>query len=229
MRKAIFRARDTEEFGIQQRFDRAVAALVGAIPIPRDVAEWFTSEEIATPRKSTWKNAVRNPVFAAIALALAVIAGVGVFQIVEHWHDFPGIKAAKRMLLVAGSTRSVLLDPVSADAGTLSDLFFMKFQLDHYDVPPEFANLRTIGYRVFDDEDGRRVGQVWVTEKKMQFFLFPAERNPKTGAVRSFPGWRSLEHEGWAGVVREQNGVCFMAALRGRAKELAPYLAAAKH
>ena len=117
---------------------------------------------------------------------------------------------------------------MSVDAGTLGDLFFMKHQLEHYDVPPEFADFRTIGARVFDDEDGHRVAQIWVVEKKIQFFLFPAERDPKTGAVREFSGWRTVEQESWAGVVREKNGVCFMAALHGRPIDLAPYLPKAR-
>jgi hypothetical protein len=117
-----------------------------------------------------------------------------------------------------------MLDPVSTEAGTLSDLFFMKYGLEHYDVPEEFADFRTIGCRVFEDEESRRVAQIWLAEKRMQLFLFPAERNTKTGAVLRFPGWRYVSQEGWVGAVKEQSGVCFMAALRGGEKDLEPYL-----
>ena len=102
----------------------------------------------------------------------------------------------------------------------------MKHRLQHYDVPAEFAELRTIGCRVFDDEDSRRVGQIWVGEKKMQFFLFPAERDPKSGAAREFSGWRYVTQEGWTGVVQQHNGVCFMAAVRGPKSDLAGYVKA---
>jgi hypothetical protein len=95
-------------------------------------------------------------------------------------------------------------------------------------VPPEFADYKTIGCRVFDDDEGHRVAQIWLVEKKIQLFLFPAERDPKTGAVRGFSGWRNIELEGWGGVVRESNGICFMAALRGNPRDLAPYLAKPK-
>src|SRR3954463_8782345 len=100
----------------------------------------------------------------------------------------------------------------------------MKHRLAHYDIPDEFADLKTIGVRVFDDEDARRVAQIWLVEKKMQFFLFPADRDPKTGEVKCFPGWRYVEQECWTGVVQEKGGVLFMAALRGGKKELAPYI-----
>ena len=128
----------------------------------------------------------------------------------------------------AGSSRSILLDPVKTDAGALSDLFFMKHRLEHYDIPPEFAEFRTLGCRVFDDEESRRIAQIWVVEKRMQFFLFPADRDVKTGAVKHFPGWRVVDQEGWTGVVEERNGVCFMAALRGREKDLTPYISKTK-
>jgi len=122
----------------------------------------------------------------------------------------------------------MMLDPVKTDAGALGDFFFMKDRLAHYDVPPEFADLRTIGCRVFDDEEGQRIAQVWVVEKHMQFFLFPAERDPKTGKAREFSGWHYVDQERWTGVVKEQNGVCFMAALRGGEKDLAPYVSKSK-
>ncbi len=223
MRAVMSRAGKSSEFVNQQNFDRAVAALIRAIPIPPETAEWF-STDLISPSKWTWKKTVRNPAVLAIGLALIVIAGVLVFQFVARLNDFPGSATARKLLAIAGSTRSVLLDPVNADAGTLSDLFFMKHGLEHYDVPPEFADFRTIGCRVFDDDESRRIAQIWVAEKRMQFFLFPAQRNAKTGAVLKFPGWRYVHQENWIGAVTQHNGVCFMAALRGREKDLTPYI-----
>ena len=223
MRAVMSRAGKSSEFVNQQNCDRAVAALVRAIPIPPETAEWF-STDLISPSKWTWKKTVRNPAVLAIGLALIVIAGVLVFQFVARLNDFPGSATARKLLAIASSTRSVLLDPVNADAGTLSDLFFMKHGLEHYDVPPEFADFRTIGCRVFDDDESRRIAQIWVAEKRMQFFLFPAERNAKTGAVLKFPGWRYVHQENWIGAVTQHNGVCFMAALRGREKDLTPYI-----
>ena len=223
MRAVMSRAGKSSEFVNQQNFDRAVAALVRAIPIPPETAEWF-STDLISPSKWTWKKTVRNPAVLAIGIALVVIAGVLVFQFVARLNDFPGSATARKLLAIASSTRSVLLDPVNADAGKLSDLFFMKHGLEHYDVPPEFADFRTIGCRVFDDDESRRIAQIWVAEKRMQFFLFPAERNAKTGAVLKFPGWRYVHQENWIGAVTQHNGVCFMAALRGREKDLTPYI-----
>jgi len=224
MRAAIARADDSEEFRNQQNFDQAIADLVRLIPIPPETAEWFSEKDLAVGPKWTWRKMVRNPAVLAISIAVVVIAGVSVFQVLSRLNDFPGSATARKLLTVAASTRPVMLDPVSTEAGTLSDLFFMKHGLEHYDVPDEFADFQTIGCRVFEDEESRRIAQIWLAEKRLQLFLFPAERNPKTGAVLSIRGWRYVRQEGWVGAVTERSGVCFMAALRGSEKELAPYI-----
>src|SRR5438105_1018586 len=228
MRAAISRVDGTADFISQQNFDSAVARLVRLIPIPAESAEWFSEKDLVPASRWTWKKMLRNPAVLATSIAVAVIAGVFVFNFVSHLNDFPGSATARKLLGVAASTRPVMLDPVNAEAGTLSDLFFMKHGLEHYDVPDEFADFRTIGCRVFDDEESRRIAQIWLAEKRMQLFLFPAERNVKSGAVLHFPGWRYVHQEGWVGAVTEHSGVCFMAAVRGRDKDLEQYVAKPK-
>jgi hypothetical protein len=228
MRAAVFRAQKTDDFAHQQAFDRAIAELIEKAPLPPEVSDWFTKEALVAQPKRTWKTFATNPAIVAVAIALVVIATVFSFRVLERMNDFPGATTARKLLTTASSTRPVMLDPVKTEAGALSDLFFMKHRLNHYDVPPEFADLKALGCRVFDDEEGHRVAQIWVVEKRMQFFLFPAERDPKSGAVRGFSDWRYVEQEGWTGVVKEKNGVCFMAALRGRERELTPYISKAK-
>ena len=228
MRAAISRVDGAADFISQQNFDRAVARVVRLIPIPAESAEWFSEKDLVPASQGTWKKMMRNPAVLAISIAVAVIAGVFVFNFLSHLNDFPASATARKLLGTAASTRPVMLDPVNAEAGTLSDLFFMKHGLEHYDVPAEFADFRTIGCRVFEDEESRRIAQIWLAEKRMQLFLFPAERNAKTGAVLPFPGWRYVHQEGWVGAVTERSGVCFMAALRGNEKDLAPYISGAK-
>ena len=228
MRAAISRVDGSADFVSQQNFDRAVARVVRLISIPAESAEWFSEKDLAPASRWTWKKMMRNPAVLAISIAVAVIAGVFVFNFLSHLNDFPGSATARKLLGTAASTRPVMLDPVKAEAGTLSDLFFMKHGLEHYDVPAEFADFGTIGCRVFEDDESRPIAQIWVAEKRMQFFLFPAERDSKTGAVLRFPGWRYVHQEGWTGAVTEHSGVCFMAAIRGRDKDLETYIARPK-
>ncbi|MEY2518793.1 MAG: hypothetical protein QOF24_552 [Verrucomicrobiota bacterium] len=226
MRVAIQRARHGKKataFANQQAFDMAVAKLVHAIPVDAQVAEWFANEKLIPVVRQRWKKILLNPAVLAILLALVVIGGVFAYRVREHLRDFPGADKARRLLTVATSTRSVLLDPLKTDAGALSDLFFMKYRLEHYDVPAEFADFKTLGTRVFDDEEVHRVAQIWVVEKRIQFFLFPAEPD-KEGKINDFSDWRFVELEGWTGAVTQRNGVCFMAAMRGSEDGLKPYL-----
>jgi hypothetical protein len=227
MRVAIQRARQGNKavpFAQQQAFDGAVAKLVRAIPVDAHVAEWFANESLIPSVKRRWQKILLNPAVLAIALAVAVIGGVFAYRVHEHLRDFPGADRARRLLSIAASTRSVLLDPLQTDAGALSDLFFMKHRLEHYDIPAEFADFRTLGSRVFDDDEVHGVAQIWAVEKRMQFFLFPAEKDPKDGSLNDFLNWRFVELEGWTGALQQRNGVCFMAAIRGQEKDLAPYL-----
>jgi hypothetical protein len=226
MRVAINQARHGKKaatFGHQQAFDAALAKLVREIPVDEQLAEWFAKEHLVPVVRRGWKKLVRNPVVIAIAIAFLVISGVFAYRVREHLRDFPGADKARRLLSVASSNRSVLLDPLQTDAGALSDLFFLKHRLEHYDVPAEFAAFKTLGTRVFDDDEVRRVAQIWVKEKRMQFFLFPAEPD-KEGKINDFADWRFVELEGWTGVVTQRNSVCFMAAIRGQEKDLTPYL-----
>ncbi|MFL6584539.1 MAG: hypothetical protein ACJ8KU_08470 [Chthoniobacterales bacterium] len=212
------------QFANQQAFDRALAALVQTIPVSAEIAEWFANESLIPAGKRRWRKILFNPAVLAIAFALAVIAGVFTYRVRERMHDFPGAENARKMLAIAASTRAVMLDPVQTDAGALSDLFYMKHRLEHYDIPSEFADFRTLGCRVFDDDEAHRVAQIYLVEKRMQLFLFPAEKDPKGQAAPDFNGWRFVEQEGWTGAVKQKEGVCFMAAQRGTEKDFAPYL-----
>ncbi|MFN2475417.1 MAG: hypothetical protein ABR526_03630 [Chthoniobacterales bacterium] len=232
MRSAILHARrnraTAKEFQCQQAFDQAIAKLVRDIPVSEEIAEWFRNEKLIVQQKRSWRKTLRNPVILSIATALAVIAGVAVFMLIERMNEFPGSGTARKLLTVASATRPNQLDAIQTDASALSDLFFMKYRLEHYDVPAEFGELRTSGARVFDDDEGHRVAQIGVQEKRMQFFLFPAERNPRDAKPREFSGWKFVEQEGWTGAVQVRSGVCFMAAMRGEQRDLAPYLAKPK-
>jgi hypothetical protein len=224
MRAAISRAKRSNDFSQQQGFDRAVAKLVRSTPVPPDIREWFANEPMAQGARRSWKKTAFHPAVLAIVIALAVIGFISWLKFDEQMHTWAGESTAKKLLAVARETRPSELDHVDTQAGTLGDLFLMKQRLEHYDVPPEFAHVRTIGARVFDDEEAGRVAQIGIAEKRMQFFLFPAVRDAKTGQPAEFTGWRYVEQENWTGVVHARQGVLFMAAVRGPKKELASYV-----
>ena len=229
MRVAVLRAKRSGkvalEFTYQQTFDRAIAELVRNIPVSAEIAEWFRNEKLIPVKRRGWKRAIRNPAVHTIALALLVIAGVLFYIVMQRVTEFPGAGTARKMLTVAASMRGVTMEPINAAAGSLGDLFFMKYRLEHYDVPAEFAELRASSWRVFDDDEGHRVAQITIPEQRMHLFLFPAQRSPKDAKPLEVESWEYVEHEGWTGVVRSKAGVCFMAATRGDKTALKAHLA----
>lgn len=230
MRSALEIARTIPETAAsltaQQQFDQALAGLVGRIQIPQKAAQWFVNANLIRREKRSWKKTARHPAILATVLAVLVMTGIGVFFFVERLHEFPGSETAKRLLVFANATRRYQFEPLNTDAINLGDYFFMKSQLEHYDVPMQFADFRARAVRVFDDEDGHRVAQVVLAENGVQFFLYPADKTaghftPKPG---NRPAWDYVEAENWAGAVLERDGVCFMIAMHGTEKELRTYL-----
>src|SRR6266702_6723714 len=90
MRSAVYRAAASADFVNQQNFDRAIAELVRRIPIPPETAEWFSEKDLAVGSKWTWKKMARNPAVLAISIAVVVIAGVSVFQVLRSLNQPPG-------------------------------------------------------------------------------------------------------------------------------------------
>ncbi len=229
MRSALETARTIPEtaasLSAQHHFDVALAGLVEKITVPKEAEEWFVNGELLQGSKRSWQRTARHPAILATALAVLVMAGIGIFFFVEHLQEFPGSETAKKMLVLAASTRRYQFDQLNTDAINLGDYFFMKSQLEHYDIPMQFADLRAKAARVFDDEDGHRVAQVVLAESGMQFFLYPAEKTADPGALQAGrPVWRFVDGDGWAGAVQRRDGVCFMIALHGSEEELRYYL-----
>ncbi|HEY3663604.1 MAG TPA: hypothetical protein VGL24_10660 [Chthoniobacterales bacterium] len=231
MRSALEIARTIPETAAsltaQQQFDQALAGLVGRIQIPQEAAEWFVNANLIRGEKRSWKKTARHPAILATVLAVLVMTGIGVFFFVERLHEFPGSETAKRLLVFANATRRYSFESLNTDAINLGDYFFMKSQLEHYDVPMQFADLRARAVRVFDDEDGHRVAQVVLADRGVQFFLYPADKSSgqSTPKPETRPTWGYVEGENWAGAVQEHDGVCFMIAMHGTEDELRAYLA----
>lgn len=230
MRSAIESARTIPEAAAslttQQQFDQALAKLVRQIEIPKAAEEWSVNVALIKGVKRSWKKTARNPAILATALGVLVMAGLTIYFVLERLHEFPGSTVAKKMLVVASSTKRAELEPLNTDAINIGDYFFMKFQLEHFDVPMAFADLRATGARVVDDDEGNHVAQVALAESGLQFFIYQADKAETAEAARSRkPGWNFVENEGWTGAVEVRGGVCFMIAMRGSKADLEPYLA----
>jgi hypothetical protein len=230
MRSALETARTIPEaaatLNAQHHFDVALANLVHKISIPKEAEKWFVNAALIKGTKRSWKQTARHPAMLAIALAMLVLAGTGIFVFFERLHEFPGSETAQRMLATASNARHLEFEKINTGTINLGDYFFMKFQLEHFEVPIQFSDLRARGVRVFEDEDGVRVAQVLLAESGMQFFFYTARgSDPPKATSPAKPNWRFVEGEGWAGAVEQRDGVCFMIAMHGSEQELRAYLA----
>jgi hypothetical protein len=230
MRSALETARTIPEAAAtltaQHQFDVALAGLVRQIPIPKEAEEWFVNASLLRGSKRNWRNTARHPAILATVLAVLVMAGIAIFFFFERLHEFPGSETAERLLGFAETAHHYQFEPLNTDAINLGDYFFVKFQLEHFDVPMQFADLRARGARVFEDEDGKRVAQVLLAAKGVQFFLYPAERGdpPRSSGTSSRAAWRYVGSDGWSGAVATRDGVCFMIVMRASEAELRSYL-----
>src|SRR4029453_5761492 len=118
-RSAVARAAGSIEFVSQQSFDRAVGELVRLIPVPSETAEWFSEEDLAVGSKWPGKKKGGKPAVVSISIAVVVIAGVFVFQLLGRLNDFPGSATARKLLTVAGWRRVVIVAPGDAEGGGL--------------------------------------------------------------------------------------------------------------
>lgn len=229
MRAALENARTIPEAAAsltaQQQFDHAMAGLVRKIAIPKAAEEWSLNVALLKGATRSWRKTAQHPAILSIALALLVLAGLGIFFFVERAQEFPGSNTARKLLAVANSTQRSDFEPLNTDAINLGDYFFMKFQLEHIDVPMPLADVRATGARVFEDDDGQRVAQVLLAESGMQFFFYPADKSDAAAPSSEKLRWHFLENEGWSGAVEERSGTCLLVALHGDQKELRAYLA----
>src|SRR5205823_2263293 len=136
--------------------------------------------------------------------------------------NFPGRDSAMRMVEITDEMSGMELEPKVAKAGDLEDWLFSK-GFDGYYVPPEFADLKTLGGRVFK-QDGFPVAQVAIEKNSMLFYVFRAENF----GVKIDPPekWRIFEDEDWVAAVRAHDDTCFMLAFRGKRADMRNFLAA---
>src|SRR5438067_8220270 len=127
MRAAISRAKRSDHFSQQQGFDRALAKIVRNTPVPPDVKEWFANEKMAQGAHRSWIKTAVHPAILAVVIALAVIGFVSWATFNEQLHTFPGESTAQKLLTIARATKPAQLQPVDTEAGTLGDLFLMKY------------------------------------------------------------------------------------------------------
>lgn len=228
IRKAVQRAQNDsalkEALARQTDFDRKVLEVLSKVELPASLVPKEEPEEPAAKCSICWGALVKNPVFLAGLFGALLIVGVVLFFTLRDLGSFPGQEALEQMLQSTESMSGVELEPVQTEAGKLGDWFFLKYQLERYDVPQEFAGWKTVGCRLFK-QDGHSVAQIAVENNNSILFVFKAEEFGVQLPAKDGK-WHILQQEGWTAAVRCEGENCFMLAFMGSREQMEKLLGA---
>jgi hypothetical protein len=149
-----------------------------------------------------------------------------IFLISDRLNSFEGADRISELLESANALTGDEFEAVETRAGDLQDWFFLKHGLEHYAVPKQFANVKTVGCRVFKFE-GATVAQIMaVTDKEMLLYIFPSHDL----GIRIRKGkWEVVEDDKWVGGATGINDSCFLVAFKGSKDEMKEFLSNIAH
>jgi hypothetical protein len=167
------------------------------------------------------RRAPRKTILFAVGVGLVATICMVVFLISDHLNSFEGAERIGELLESANTLTGDEFDAVETRAGDLQDWFFLKHGLEHYAIPKQFANIKTVGCRVFKFE-GVTVAQIMaVTDKELLLYVFPAG---DLGVKIRKGRWEIIEEDSWAGAVTGIDGNCFLVAFKGTKDEMKEFL-----
>jgi hypothetical protein len=170
------------------------------------------------------RRAPRRTILFAVGVGLVATVCMVIFLISDRMNSFDGADRIGELLESANYLTGDEFEAVETKAGDLEDWFFLKHGLEHYAVPKEFANVKTVGCRVFKF-DGATVAQIMaVTDKEILLYMFPSN---ELGIKIRRGKWEIVEDEKWVGGVTGINDTCFLVAFKGNKDEMKKLLSSA--
>ena len=202
-------AREVETF---QLLDAEIAASLYKIPVDSEAVS-KASDRLASKFQGH-RITVRNPALLAVGLGFLLLVAVLTWHFLGQTGVFPD-EVIKIAQAGAGATPD-RFEAVDSKAGELQDWFMLK-GFDSFRVPPGFENFPVVGVRLFSVE-GERIAQALVPEQTMFFYSFPTT---ELGIdVRPEKSWRVTEAGSLVLAVREERGVGFLIAFRGKKADM---------
>jgi hypothetical protein len=168
------------------------------------------------------RRARPRTILLAVGIGLIATVCMVVFVISDRMNSFDGADRIIELLDAANNVTGDEFEPVETKAGALEDWFFLKHGLEHYAVPKQFANMKTVGCRTFKF-NGTTVAQIMaVGEKEVLFYMFPSDDLD----IKVPNGkWEIVEEENWVGGVTGVNDTCFLVAFKGNKDDMKEFLA----
>jgi ElaB/YqjD/DUF883 family membrane-anchored ribosome-binding protein len=179
------------------------------------------SEEEDQEQEELVRPAPRRTILFAVAVGLVATVCMLIFLISDRLNSFEGADHVSELLDSANSLTGDEFEAVETKAGDLQDWFFLKHGLEHYAVPKQFANVKTVGCRVFKF-DGANVAQIMaVTDKELLLYMFQAN---DLGIKIRKGKWEIVDADNWVGAVTGLNDMCFLVAFKGNRDEMKEFL-----
>jgi len=196
----------------QQKLDRVVLREMEIFTAPEGLRETLAAIQAAPPEKGGWKRQIFQPAILGVILGILLIIGFSVYFWMTRGDDFQGVEQVQEMLSVAQNMTGRELEPVSKPAGEMGDWLFLKYGLENFVVPQEFASFQTVGSRLLK-QDGHPIAQIAAEPGDVLFYVF---RTADFGVVPKVAGqWHVLVQEDWVAALRDDGDTCFMVAMRG--------------
>ena len=101
-------------------------------------------EQEESPRRARPRT-----ILLAVGVGLIATVCMVVFLISDRLNSFEGADRITELLDGANNVTGDEFEAVETKAGDLEDWFFLKHGLEHYAVPRQFANMKTVGCRTF--------------------------------------------------------------------------------
>jgi hypothetical protein len=202
--------------GMTPNPDRNRGTISPSLPETRSNDEEVEDEEEEPP-----KRARPRTIMIAVGVGLVATLCMVIFLISDRMNSFEGADRISELLESADNLTGDEFEAVETKAGDLQDWFFLKHGLEHYAVPKQFANIKTVGCRVFKF-DGATVAQIMaVTDKEVLLYMFPSH---DLGIKLRKGKWEIVEDEKWVGGATGVSDVCFLVAFKGNKDEMKDFL-----
>ena len=203
----------------QTNFDCTLAKELDELDLPETAAELIAkSAEAIAARRGGALTKVRNPAILAVGAAFLLLIALLVWNFLGRAGTFP--EEAIKIATTGAKAIPEHFDAVEAKAGELQDWFMLK-GFEGYKIPPGLENFEVVGVRMFKVEN-ESVAQAAVPENFMYFYCFPAT----PFGIRVIPegSWRITEADRSVLALREEHGICFMVAFRGKKADMQRFL-----
>lgn len=217
MREALAVAAQNPDLDAEVKAQHAIDARVAS-----DLDVLVLSEEAkakiasAKERLNARENAHRisSSAMIAVGVGFLLLIGVVVWNLLGRAGTFP--EDAIKIATEGAKARPEQFDPVETKVGSLEDWFMMK-GFDHFRVPAAFAKFETAGVRLFRVEN-EPIAVTLIPENFMYFYVF----NPQPFGFNVVPEktWRVTEADRWVLAIREEGGMCFMIAFKGKKADM---------